>query len=77
MKATDEATLEKVHAALVDLVTLHLNTLESTGERERFFAKHRIRFYEAGSTPKIVQLRLPVDEGAYVHTHKVPLSKVA
>jgi len=75
--ATDGTTLRQVHSELVDLVVLHLNALEETGDRERFFETHRIRFYRADATPSVVQMRLPLDENAFVHPHKIPLSKAA
>jgi hypothetical protein len=75
--ATDGPTLEQVHAELVDLVLLHLNTLEKTGERERFFAKHEIAFYPGDAPPTFVQLQLPVDEDAFLHAHVIPLDRAA
>ncbi len=75
--ATDGATLKQVHEELVDLAVLHLNALEEAGERERFFEKHGIPFYPGDSAPKVIELRLPVDEKTFVHTHKIPLNRAA
>ncbi|HZT05702.1 MAG TPA: hypothetical protein VFC51_01615 [Chloroflexota bacterium] len=75
--ATDGSSLARVHAELVDLVVLHLNALEEAGERERFFQRHGIPFYGADAAPKVIQLALPLDEGTFVHPHKVPLARAA
>lgn len=73
--ATDGPSLSQTHEELVDLVTLHLNALEEAGERDHFFRKYRIRFYAMGERTSIVQLKLPVvDEGVFVHAHKIPLA---
>ena len=38
-------TLDEVRAGLEELLVLTLNTIESVGERERFFAKHGITLH--------------------------------
>ncbi len=75
--ATDGTTLQEVHSQLVDLIVLHLNALESSGERERFFERHGIKLYRPDATPAAVQRQVPVDENAFVHTHRIPLKKSA
>lgn len=75
--ATDGPTLDRTHDELVDLVILHLNALEEAGERDRFFKKHGVQLYAADAAPAEVQLRLPVSEDVFVHTHRVPLSRAA
>ena len=45
-------TLDEARAALEELVPLHLNTLEETGERARFFKKHAIHMYKKAPTSR-------------------------
>lgn len=49
--ATDGSDLDQVHAELVDLAILHLNALEQTGERERFFEKPPYPVLPSGRHP--------------------------
>lgn len=74
--ATDGRTLAGVHNELLELVELHLDTLDAVGEHERFFREHDIRFYVDGEVPSEVQKPVPVDTECYVHAHRlaVPVS---
>jgi hypothetical protein len=71
--ATYGRTLNQAHEELVELVTLHLDTLEEVGERERFFAQHRIEFYADDGAPTQVTPTVPVNEALYFHTHRFPV----
>lgn len=71
--ATYSNTLKRTHAELVEMVELHLNTLEQTGERQRFFDENGIKFYADHQQPKKVTQDLPVDESIYVHPHPFPI----
>lgn len=70
--ATYGRTLKQVHDELIELVTLHLNTLDDVGERERFFKEHDIRVYH-DAPPAMVQPAVPVDSETFVHAHSMPL----
>lgn len=43
--ATYADNLDQAHKELVELVELHLNSLEEVNERERFFQEHNIQMY--------------------------------
>jgi predicted RNase H-like HicB family nuclease len=45
---TAQDAIKKIHEA----ATLHLNTLEKIGERERFFKEHKIKVFESKPTAK-------------------------
>ncbi len=49
--STSAGTLEEAQEALHDLVTLHLNTLEDLGERNRFLAEHDIKVHHGEIAP--------------------------
>ena len=70
--ATDGRSLDQVHDELSELVTLHLDTLEDVGERERFFTEHGIKFYTEELPPR--QLTLPFDEEAFFHPQRFPVA---
>jgi hypothetical protein len=72
--ATDGRTLKQVHNELIELVELHLDSLEAVGERERFFHEQGIRFYTDETVPAEVERPIPVDTEYYVHAHRVPLT---
>ncbi|MBI4318651.1 MAG: hypothetical protein HY675_09190 [Chloroflexi bacterium] len=61
----------------MELVELHLNTLEEAGERERFFAEHNIKFYTDESPPSQVRPDLPLDESSFFQSHRVELPAAA
>ena len=72
--ATDGRSLKQVHDELIELVSLHLESLEAVGERERFFREHGIKLYASGAVPEVVQAAIPVDADTYVHAQRVPLA---
>lgn len=56
--AAQGRSLDEAMDVLTDLVELDLNTLEDMGERERFFKKHGIEFYEQEPAPKRERVEL-------------------
>lgn len=66
--ATYADSFEEAHRELVELVELHLNTLEQTGEREYFFEKNGIRCY-IDNPPTHIKQRLKVADQSFVHAH--------
>ena len=71
--ATDGRSIKQVHNELLELVGLHLNSLEAVGERQRFFHDHGITFYTDDAVPTQIEKSLTVDGEAYVHLHRVPI----
>lgn len=69
--ATYGRSLPKLRDELLELVTLHLSTLEETAERGRFFEDHRIRFYADGEAPQSVEI--PVEEDSFVQPYRIPI----
>ena len=57
-------TFEEAQEAIREAIHLHLNGLEETGERERFFKEHHIKLYQ--HRPADAALKLPaVENTAY------------
>ena len=54
-------TLDEAHKAMREALELHLNALEETGERARFFREHGIRTYS--SPPERKEAHVPFAEG--------------
>jgi hypothetical protein len=75
--ATYARTLQKTHDELVELVALHLDSLEAVGEREHFFQVHNITFYPDDAPPSVVRPSVPVDSEVYVHAHRVRIGTAA
>ncbi len=75
--ATYARTMKQAHEELVELVTLHLNTLEGVGERERFLKECGIKFYSDDVPPTQVTKTVPVNESLYFHTHRSPVAAYA
>ncbi len=50
-------TLEQCQQELTELVAEHLNVLEETGQRERFFNEWGIKLHPANTSPKEIVLR--------------------
>ena len=71
--ATFGRSLTEADERLREAVMCHLDTLESVGERERFFAEHNIPFHSA-KPRHAINVRVPVDRDVFIHTHiqKVP-----
>ncbi len=69
--ATYGRTLKQVHAELVELVELHLEVIEKSGEREHFFKTQDIKFYSDEQLPAEVEQKLPLDDGYFFQPHRV------
>lgn len=72
--STYAATLEETERELMELVTLHLNTLANLGERERFFSENGIEIFY-NDLPKTVNIN-SVNPDFYVkaHFHNLPVT---
>ncbi len=71
--ATDGRSLKQVHNELMELVLLHLDSLDTVGERERFFREHGITLYSDEAVPTAVEKPIPVDADTYVHAERIQL----
>jgi len=73
--ATFGRSLEEAKKRMDEAILLHLNTLEDVNERERFFKKHKIKFYSTKPRPKTIQVSVPLDNNIFTQTHlqTVPL----
>jgi len=56
-------TFEDVQRELKDMIVLHLDTLESVGERDNFFKEHEIKTYSEGEVPEKISEWVPVGDG--------------
>lgn len=65
-------TLEQANSELLELVILHLNALETEGEREHFFEKHGIKVYPDKPIEVCVEQQFAVD-GTYYQPHAFPI----
>jgi predicted RNase H-like HicB family nuclease len=65
--ATFGRTLEDAKQKLDEAVLCHLNTLEDLGEREYFFKKHNIKFYELKPKPKEGVIEVPATSASNVY----------
>lgn len=59
--ATFADTLDQAQTELLEMIDLHLNTLEGMGARAEFFNKFKIRLYKTDDQmPATVNSRIPV-----------------
>ena len=65
-------SLDEARAGLEELLALTLNTMESVGERERFFAEHGIALHPADRPTPMQKYRLLPDTHL-VEPKRVPL----
>ncbi|MGI8550250.1 MAG: hypothetical protein ACR2PL_05525 [Dehalococcoidia bacterium] len=72
--ATDGPSLARVQEELAALVLLHLDGLEQTGERGRFFKEHGIPLY-TGDSPLQLERSVPVshDNDVLLQLRRVPV----
>jgi len=72
--STFNRSFPETNKQLQELVILHLNALEETGERERFFKENDIVIYPA--KPRIDTIKLPSvkRENTYIRPHIQRLS---
>ena len=71
--ATDSNSLVRVQNELMELVLLHLNTLEECGDRVRFFKEHNIRFFTDDSEESEINVHVPDDPDSFFQTRRVPV----
>ena len=68
--ATFGDTLEEAKENILEALDLHLNTLEETGEFDRFVREHNIKVHTA-RPKKVVRVEAPIDRDIffqpYVH----------
>jgi len=62
-------SLDRAVDAMKQALELHLNTLEQSGERERFFKEHDIKIRSALKAEKQIQLDLPIKRGVVVQPY--------
>lgn len=74
--ATFGRSLEEAEKRLEEAVSLHLNTLEDVGERERFFAEHGISYYETKPS-KDTKINVSLDENVFFRPHIQPIRELA
>ena len=75
--ATDGPTLGQVHIELVELLELHLSTLDKIGEFQRFSEENSIKLYRNALPPREITQTLPVSEEHFLHAHVFPLDRAA
>ena len=75
--STFASSLPRAHKELIELVELDLSTLEQTGERERFFEEHGIKFYSEAVVPEEVEQTLKVGQETFVDVHSFPIPAAA
>lgn len=62
----------KAHDELIEMIALHLNELEATGERSRFFREHGIKLY-TDDVPTEVHPAIQVDSETLIEVHRMPV----
>jgi len=80
--ATFARSLDAAKERIREAISLHLNTLEDVGERERFFRQHKITFHRFGPAkakrpPKIpdtAEITASFDENTFVQPYLQPLT---
>lgn len=70
--ATDADSLEEAEEAIEEAILLHLEGIEEAGERERFFAEHRIKVHHHKSQK--VSIPISFEKGVYFKTLVQPIS---
>lgn len=65
-------TIPETHKKLVDMVSLHLNTLEEVGERERFFKENGIEVFTK-EPKKPIPVQTPISDDVYIQSHLEPI----
>lgn len=65
--ATFGRSLPESEKRLEEAVTLHLNTLEKVGERERFFKEHNIQLHEV-KPKKDITVCVPLKQEVFVRS---------
>ena len=67
-------SIARVRDELAELTSLHLNALEESGERERFFRENQIKFYsddqDEGAITSPIGL---IDQAEFVQHFRIPV----
>jgi len=66
--ATFGRSLPEAEKKLAEAVKLHLDTLKSVGERERFFKEQNIQVHEV-KPKKEITIRLTPRQDVFIHPH--------
>ncbi len=69
-------TLDEAERRLEEAITLHLNTLEDVGERERFFSENNIVFHRTRPTGAVT-VQVPSNSDYFVRSCVWPLRELA
>ena len=72
--STFGSTLEETEKELIDLVTLHLNTLEDLNERDRFFSENGIQIYYNKPPEKVNLNSVSPEFFVKAHFHNLPVN---
>lgn len=75
--STHGRTLPQVRDEIVEMVTLHLSTLEEVGERERVFRENGIKTYPSNEAPVRVSTELEVGRESFAQAIRIPISVTA
>ena len=65
--STYHRSLPELEKQLSELVTLHLNCLETVGERERFFKENNIKLQSI--KPKFATISIPENENVFISSY--------
>ena len=60
-------TLDEAKKAIEEMIALHLNSLERTGMRAKFFRKHGIRLHKGSPSTHPQPRQVSVRPGEFVH----------
>ncbi len=74
--ATFGRSLPEADKRIKEAVSLHLNTLEEVGERDRFFKEHNIELYRT-KPKKDITVCLPLKTQVFVQPHIQPIRELS
>ncbi len=75
--ATFGESMDDAEHTLYEAIELHLNTLETVGERKRFFSAHGIRFHKVKPRQKIVRAQVPLARHTFTTRYVQPVPAIA
>jgi predicted RNase H-like HicB family nuclease len=70
-------SLDEAKKSLEGVVALHLKALEKTGERHRFFQRHKITFHRATTKPKAKRVDRALNPGEVAVAMKQAVPAIA
>jgi predicted RNase H-like HicB family nuclease len=73
--STFARSLTEAEHKLDEAISLHLNTLEDVGERERFFKEHNIQFHHTRPR-KDVKISVSANRDIFVRPHIQPVREL-